>query len=127
MEEQVTLVGEENLEERKELISEMVAIVQEDLPYLVLSYDPYLEAYNEDALGNVERLCPAETGEILCQQVSYEPLLTLTPGEGSSGAETVSGLPGGLAAIGALIIAVVAFLVGRARGRRETEPLELPA
>ena len=47
----------------------MVAIVQEDLPYLVLSYDPYLEAYNEDALGNVERLCPAETGEILCQQV----------------------------------------------------------
>ena len=104
----------------------MVAIVQEDLPYLVLSYDPYLEAYNEDALDNVERLCPAETGEILCQQVSYEPLLTLTPGEGSSGAETVSGLPGGLAAIGALIIAVVAFLVGRARGRRETEPLELP-
>ena len=127
MEEQVTLVGEENLEERKELISEMVAIVQEDLPYLVLSYDPYLEAYNEDALGNVERLCPAETGEILCQQVSYEPLLTLTPGEGSSGAETVSGLPGGVAAIGALIIAVVAFLIGRARGRRETEPLELPA
>ena len=55
-----------------------------------------------------------------------EPLLSLTPGEGSSGAETVSGLPGGLAAIGALIIAVVAFLVGRARGRRETEPLELP-
>jgi hypothetical protein len=126
MEEQVTLVGEENLEERKELISEMVAITQEDLPYLVLSYDPYLEAYNEDALGNVERLCPAETGEILCQQVSYEPLLTLTPGEGSSGAETVSGVPGGVVAIGALIIAIVAFLVGRARGRRETEPMELP-
>jgi peptide/nickel transport system substrate-binding protein len=127
MEEQVTLVGDENKEERQEIVKEMVAIVQEDLPYLVLSYDPYLEAYNTDALGNVERLCPAETGEILCQQVSYEPLLTLTPGEGSSAAETASGLPGGVAAIGAFIIAIAGFLLGRARGRREVEPLELPA
>ena len=99
--EQVTLVGDENKEQRQEVVSEMIAILQEDLPYIVLSYDPFLEAYNADALSNVERLCPAETGEMLCQQVSYEPLLTLQPGEGGGGNETVSGVPGGLAAIGA--------------------------
>jgi len=126
--EQLTLVGEENAEERQAVVKEMVAIVQEDLPYIVLTYDPYLEAYNTDALGNVERLCPAETGEILCQQVSYEPLLTLEPGGGSSSSSgTTSGLPGGVAAIGAVIVAIAAFVVGRARGRREVEPLELEA
>ncbi len=72
-------------------------------------------------------MCPAETGEILCQQVSYEPLLTLEPGEGASSSETTSGLPGGLAAIGGLIVAIAAFMFGRARGRREVEPLELEA
>ena len=67
-------------EERKAVIQEMVAILQEDLPYIVLTYDPYLEAYNSDALGGVERLCPAETGTAFCQQVSYEPILSLEPG-----------------------------------------------
>ena len=126
-EKQLTLVGDENAEERQAVVREMIAVLQEDLPYIVLTYDPYLEAYNSDALSNVERLCPAETGEILCQQVSYEPLLTLQPGEGGGGDETVSGVPGGVAAIGALIVAVAGFLFGRARGRRETEPLELEA
>jgi len=124
---QLTLVGDENAEERQAVVREMIAILQEDLPYLVLSYDPYLEAYNSDALSNVQRLCPADTGEILCQQVSYEPLLTLQPGSGGGGSDTVSGVPGGVAAIGAVIVAVAGFLFGRARGRRETEPLELEA
>ncbi len=124
---QLTLVGDENAEERQAVVREMIAVLQEDLPYLVLSYDPYLEAYNSDALSNVQRLCPADTGEILCQQVSYEPLLTLQPGEGGGGGETVSGVPGGVAAIGALIVAVAGFVFGRARGRRDTEPLELEA
>ena len=126
-EKQLTLVGDENAEERQAVVREMIAVLQEDLPYIVLTYDPYLEAYNSDALSNVERLCPADTGEILCQQVSYEPLLTLQPGESGGGDETVSGVPGGVAAIGAAIVAVCAFLFGRARGRRETEPLELEA
>ena len=67
------------------MIQEMIAILQEDLPYIVLTEDPYLEAYNADAIANVERLCPAETGDAFCQQVSYEPLLTLEPGEGLRG------------------------------------------
>jgi hypothetical protein len=105
----------------------MVNLTQEDLPYIVLTEDPYLEAYNSDSLGEVTRLCPAETGTAFCQQVSYEPLLALQPGEDGGGAETASGAPGGVVAIGAVIIAVGAFLFGRARGRRETEPLEVEA
>ena len=109
------------------MIKEMIAILQEDLPYIVLTYDPFLEAYRTDAFSNVERLCPAETGEIFCQQVSYEPLLTLAPGTASTSGGTTSGLPGGVAAIGAVIVAIAAFMFGRARGRRETEPLEVEA
>jgi peptide/nickel transport system substrate-binding protein len=120
-EEQTTLF---DTAERKEVIQQMIAILQEDLPYIVLTEDPYLEAYNADALGDVTRLCPAETGTSFCQQVSYEPLLTLQPGEAGGGEETVSGAPGGVVAIGAVIVAVAAFLFGRARGRREVEPLE---
>ena len=123
--EQLTLVGDDQKDERRALVHEMIAILQEDLPYIVLTYDPFLEAYNSDVLGDVEPVCPAETGTAFCQQVSYEPLVSLSPGSGSTAAGTTSGLPGGVAAIGALVIAIAAFLVGRARGRREIEPLEL--
>ena len=123
-EEQTTLFDPE---ERKAVIQEMIAILQEDVPYIVLTEDPYREAYNSDSLGEVTRSCPAETGTAFCQQVSYEPLLTLEPGEGGGGDETVSGVPGGVVAIGAAIVAAAAFLFGRARGRREVEPLELEA
>jgi ABC-type transport system substrate-binding protein len=112
--------------ERKAVIQEMIAILQEDLPYIVLTEDPYLEAYNSDAIANVQRLCPAETGTAFCQQVSYEPLLTIEPGEGLE-AVTSGGVPGGVAAIGAVMVAITGFLLGRARGRREVEPLELEA
>ncbi len=122
-EEQLTLF---DTEERKAVIQEMIAILQRDLPYLVLTEDPYLEAYNTDAVANVQRLCPAETGTSFCQQVSYEPLLSLEPGEASTESAS-TGAPGGLVAIGAVILATVAFLFGRARGRREAEPLELEA
>jgi peptide/nickel transport system substrate-binding protein len=112
--------------DRKAVIQQMIAILQRDLPYIVLTEDPYLEAYNSDAISNVQRLCPAETGTSFCQQVSYEPLLTLEPGAGASEAAT-TGVPGGVVAIGGALIAIVGFLVGRARGRREIEPLELEA
>jgi peptide/nickel transport system substrate-binding protein len=110
--------------ERKEVIQQMIALLQRDLPYIVLTEDPYLEAYDSDAISGVERLCPAETGTSFCQQVSYEPLLNLEPGTGAS-ESTTTGVPGGVAAIGAAIIAIAFFLFGRARGRRDTEPLEL--
>jgi peptide/nickel transport system substrate-binding protein len=114
-------------EERKAVIQEMIAILQEDLPYIVLTEDPYLEAYNSDSISNVERLCPAETGTSFCQQVSYEPLITLEPGASGGAAAETTGVPGGVVAIGGAVIAVACFFLGRARGRRETEPLELEA
>ena len=113
-------------EERKAVIQEMIAITQRDLPYIVLTEDPRLEAYRTDAVANVTPSCPADQGNIFCQQVSYEPLLTLAPAEGST-ESTSTGVPGGVAAIGAVMIAVAAFLFGRTRGRRIAEPLELEA
>ena len=38
--------------------SEMVAITQRDLPYIVLTYDPNLQAYRTDTVENVEPACP---------------------------------------------------------------------
>ena len=108
------------------MIQEMIAITQRDLPYIVLTEDPRLEAYRTDAVANVTPSCPADQGNIFCQQVSYEPLLTLAPAEGST-ESTSTGVPGGVAAIGAVMIAVAAFLFGRTRGRRIAEPLELEA
>ncbi len=40
----------DHAEERKAVIQEMIAILQEDVPYIVLTEDPYLEAYNSDSL-----------------------------------------------------------------------------
>jgi peptide/nickel transport system substrate-binding protein len=112
-------------EERKGVIQEMIAMLQEDLPYIVLTYDPDLEAYNTDTFGeDVQRYCPAETGTVFCQQVSYEPLVTLAPGTASS-SSVASGVPGGVVAIGGAILLVAGYLAGRARGRREIEPLEM--
>src|SRR5262249_51207207 len=71
--------GEFDVNKRKQLVSQMIAISQRDLPYLVLTVDPELEAYRSDKLANVKRLCPAPDGEVICQQVSYAPFLTLGP------------------------------------------------
>ena len=51
-------------------------------PYLVLTDDPNLQAYRTDRIANVEPVCPAgETGDLICEQVTYEPLLSLAPAE----------------------------------------------
>ena len=121
--EQLTLF---DTEERKAVIQEMIAILQRDLPYLVLTEDPYLEAYNSDAVANVQQLCPAETGTgVLPAGLLRAPALARA-GRGLDRGR-VHRRPGGLVAIGAVILGTVAFLFGRARGRREAEPLELEA
>ena len=49
----------------------MVAITQRDLPYLVLTYDPNLQAYRTDTVANVEPVCPEDaTGDIICEQTA---------------------------------------------------------
>jgi peptide/nickel transport system substrate-binding protein len=117
--------GSFDTEERKAIIQRMVAITQRDLPYLVLTYDPNLEAYRTDRLANVEPVCPAgESGDVFCDQVSYEPLLTLAPGTTSSDDDD-GGAPTGLIIVAAIVVlAGVAYLVVRSR-RRGREPLEL--
>ncbi len=117
--------GEFDVAKRKEIIEKMVAITQEELPYLVLSYDPILQGYRSDRVGNVTRVCPeGEEGDAICAAVSYQPLLTLEPGGGSSG-----GGGGGsgvvIAIVAVIVVAGGGFFVVRSRRRRESEPLEL--
>ena len=51
----------------------MIALSQRDLPYLVLTVDPILQAYRTDRLAGVERSCPKPDGDINCDQVGYAP------------------------------------------------------
>lgn len=117
--------GEFDVEARKEIIDQMVAVTQEDVPYVVLTYDPNLQAYRTDRLGELERACPEdETGDLICEQVGYEPLLNLTLGGSSSD----DGGGGGAVAI--IVAAVVvlggtAVVVVRRRHRRAAAPLEV--
>ena len=63
------------------MIQEMVAITQRDVPYVVITYDANLQAYRTDTIDNVVLSCPEdETGDIMCEQAGYAPLLSLAPG-----------------------------------------------
>jgi peptide/nickel transport system substrate-binding protein len=118
--------GSFDVAERKEVIAEMVNLTQEDLPYIVLTEDPNLQAYRTDRLSDVEQTCPAdETGDLFCEQVSYEPLLSLTPADSSSDSDDGGGGGVIIAVIAVAIVAVAGFLFWRSRRRREGEPLEL--
>jgi peptide/nickel transport system substrate-binding protein len=119
--------GAFDVEERRAIIQEMVAITQRDLPYIVLTYDPNLQAYRTDTVANVEPACPAETGDILCEQTGYEPLLSITPAAGG-GSSNGGGQSPGLAVVAALVFGIGGWLLGsRTSRRRENEPLELDA
>jgi peptide/nickel transport system substrate-binding protein len=120
--------GEFDTEARKEAIDEMVALTQEDVPYVVLTYDPNLQAYRTDRLGELEPACPQdETGDLICEQVGYEPLLSLSLDEGSGD----DGGGGGTAIIviaGVVILGGIAYLVirrMRSGGGGAGEPLEM--
>jgi peptide/nickel transport system substrate-binding protein len=115
-----------DVEQRKEIIQQMVAITQRDVPYVVLSYDPNLQAYRSDRLANVTLSCPADEGDVFCEQVSYQPLLSLAPAAGAASNDE-GGQSAGLAVVAALIFGIGGYLLGaRVSRRRENEPLELP-
>jgi len=117
-------IAEFDQDKRKELVRQMVALLQRDLPYLVLTYDPYLEAYRTNRLANVQRECPRPDGDAFCQQVSYEPLLTLEPACGDS--DSGSSNTGIIIVIVVVVVAGAAFLlIRRRRGRGPQGPLEL--
>lgn len=112
--------GEFDVEKRKELIGRMINILQEDLPYLVLTEDPNLQAYRTDRIANVEPVCPAGDGDIFCEQAGYAPLVDLAPGSETASASDGGGSSGVLIAI---IVAVVLLIGGffLLRSRRKDE------
>jgi peptide/nickel transport system substrate-binding protein len=111
-------------EARKEIIQEMVAITQEDLPYVVLTEDPNLQAYRTDRLSG-EPTCPADdTGDLFCEQTTYEALAGLSPADGASSDDGGGGSTVVIVIIAAAVLGVGAFLLGRRRGRGGREPLE---
>jgi peptide/nickel transport system substrate-binding protein len=116
-----------DVEARRQTIQEMVAITQRDLPYIVLTYDPNLQAYRTDRVENVEPTCPAETGDILCEQAGYEPLLSITPAAGG-GSTDGGGQSPGLAIVAAIVFGAAGWILGSRSSRRsEREPLEIDA
>ncbi len=118
--------AEFDVAKRKEIIERMVAIAQEELPYLVLSYDPTLQAYRSDQIANVRPVCPeGPDGDAICAAVSYQPLIELEAGSAGGGGGGSSGGGTALAILGMVVVGTVAFFLGRSRGRREAEPLEI--
>ncbi len=117
-------LGEFDVDARRDVIAQMVAQTQEDLPYLVLTEDPALQAYRTDRIEKIAPICPAETGDLFCDGVSSAGILALKPlSSGSS--EVGAGNPG----LAALIGLVAGFLAGVLITRRRhgsAEPLELP-
>jgi peptide/nickel transport system substrate-binding protein len=115
-----------DIEQRRELVTEMVNILQDNVAYLVLTEDPNLQAYRTDRVANVERACPVETGDIICEQAGYGPLLTIEPASGASGSDDGGGGSGViLAIIAVIVIAGAGFFILRARRRRGSEPMEM--
>ncbi len=50
--------GEFDRPQRKAIVEKMIALSQRDLPYIVLTVDPMLQAYRTDKLAGVKRSCP---------------------------------------------------------------------
>ncbi len=107
------------------MIQRMVALTQRDLPYLVLTEDPQLQAYRTDRIETIKPVCPAETGDLFCDQVSYQGVLDLNPVEGAS-TDTGTGNAGLAGLVGLVVGFIGGVLVTRNRRRGSGEPLELP-
>jgi peptide/nickel transport system substrate-binding protein len=112
---------------RKAVIGRMVAITQRDLPYLVLTEDPKLQAYRTDRISPIAPVCPARTGDLFCDQTSYEGVLALRPVSAAVGtADSPTGSTGLGGIVGLAIGFAAGVLVTRRRRQGRAEPLELP-
>ncbi len=114
-----------DIEQRKELVSRMNNILQEQVAYVVLTEDPNLQAYRTDRIAGVEAACPSETGDIICEQAGYGPLLTISPASGSTSSDEGGGSGVIIAIIAIVLIAGAGFFMLRARRRRDGEPMEM--
>jgi peptide/nickel transport system substrate-binding protein len=121
--------GEFDVAARRAIVKQMIDISQRDLPYLVLTVDPYLQAYRTDRLAGVELSCPKPDGDLICDQVSYAPWLSFTPPAATAAATTEdeggsNGLLFVLIAIVAVVLAIGAYVVIRRR-RADREAIEV--
>jgi peptide/nickel transport system substrate-binding protein len=122
--------GEFDLEKRKALVKQMIALSQRDLPYIVLTVDPVLQAYRSDKIADAKRVCPEPDGDLTCDQVSYASITALAPASaatsgGGGGDDGGSGLMIVLIVLGALVlIAAVVIVIRRRRAGREAVELE---
>jgi peptide/nickel transport system substrate-binding protein len=122
--------SEFDLAARKELVRQMIEITQRDLPYLVLTVDPILQAYRTDRVSGVEQSCPKPDGDIICDQVSYAPFLALAPASAAAAGGTsddgggTSGLVYVLIALAAVVVVLGALALLRRR-RRDREAIEV--
>lgn len=112
-----------DVEARRDVIHQMINLLQRDLPYLVLIENPMLEAWRSDRIANVEPICPEGDGDALCMQTGYAPLLTVAPGSDSGsdsgGSNTV------LIVIAIVVVAAAATMIAMRARRRNGEALEL--
>ena len=120
--------GEFDEAKRKGLVKQMIALSQRDLPYIVLTVDPVLQAYRTDKLSGVTRACPEPAGDITCDQVTGATFVSMGPATkaASGGGDTGgNGLTIVLIVLAALaVIGVVIVLLRRRRAGREAVELE---
>jgi peptide/nickel transport system substrate-binding protein len=104
--------GEFDVAARKAIVEQMIALSQRDLPYLVLTIDPILQAYRTDRLAGVEQSCPKPDGDIICDQVSYAPFLSFEPATAAAPAGGTADDDDGGGGLLILLIALVVVVVG---------------
>jgi peptide/nickel transport system substrate-binding protein len=121
--------GEFDLDNRKALVKQLVDISQRDLPYLVLTVDPTLQAYRTDRVSNAQRICPKQTGDIICDEVGYTAWLTMGPPVAAVAAKTTndggsSGVMIAVIVVAVLVLGLIVLLVVRRR-RKSREAIEV--
>ncbi len=115
--------------ERKPIVEQMIALSQRDLPYLVLTVDPILQAYRTDRVSGATQQCPKPDGDLICDQVGYAPWLTMGPPTAAvAGAKADDGGGSGLLYVViagvVILLLIVVLLVGRRR-RGDREAIEV--
>jgi peptide/nickel transport system substrate-binding protein len=120
--------GEFGQAKRKQIVSQMIALSQRDLPYLVLTVDPVLQAYRSDKLSGVTRSCPQPNGDITCDEVTGVTFVTMGPATKAAGGGSDNGGSGLMIVLIVLavliVLGVVLVLVRRRRVGREAVELE---
>jgi peptide/nickel transport system substrate-binding protein len=122
--------GEFDEAKRKELVGQMIALSQRDLPYIVLTVDPGLQAYRTDKVAGVKPSCPQPNGDVTCDQVGYSTILAMAPPSaaaagGGASDDGGNGLMIVLIVVAALVvIGVLVMLLRRRRAGREAVELE---